>query len=251
MSFKDPRFKGTVDDDEKVPKSSPNKEDQQERNHDDRSQEHFGQGAGEGHSRSRSSYFFRQGRQTKGKTSNPGILCLDWTHEMLFHKYNKTENEATYLCKHRKHPSFACKAKLKVVKEESSERWIISTPHEYIKHSCDPNEAEIIAKLLKENMKDIVRKDTAVARAMTTVLEEAEDKYGDNEEFMDKITAELGTSHSLLEMLYKVRIETVGVSPKTRNDFKPEAFLDKHFEKENVVALESEKLSNNWKEKIN
>ena len=57
-------------------------------------------------------------------------------------------------------------------------------------------------------MKDIVRKDpaTAVARAMTTVLEEAEDKYGDNEEFMDKITAELGTSHSLLEMLYKVRI---------------------------------------------
>ena len=96
---------------------------------------------------------------------------------MLFHKYNETENEATYLCKHRKHPSFACKAKLKVVKEESSERWIISTPHEYIKHSCDPNEAEIIAKLLKENMKDIVRKypATAVARAMTTVLEEAED----------------------------------------------------------------------------
>ena len=131
MSFKDPRFKGTVDDDEKVPKSSPNKEDQQERNHDDRSQEHFGQGAGEGHSRSRSSYFFRQGRQTKGKTSNPGILCLDWTHEMLFHKYNETENEATYLCKHRKHPSFACKAKLKVVKEESSERWIISTPRVY------------------------------------------------------------------------------------------------------------------------
>ena len=199
-------------------------------------------------------FLFLQTRsKTKGQTSNPGILCLDWMYEMLFHKFNKTEDEATYLCRHRKHPTFACKAKLRVVKEDNFERWIISTPHEDIKHSCDPNEAEIIAKLLKEDMKDIVRKDpaTAVTRAIETVIQQAEDNYGENEDFMDKITAELGTTKGLLEMLYAVRIETVGVSPKSRDDFKPEAFLDKHFEKENVVVLDSDKLSNNWEDKIN
>ena len=113
------------------------------------------------------------------------------------------------------------------------ERWIISTPCEDIKQSCDPNKAEIIANLLKEDMKDIVRKDpaTAVARAIETVIQQAEDNYGENEDFMDKITAELGTTKGILEMLYAVRRKTVGVSPKSRDNFKPEAFLDKYFEK--------------------
>ena len=129
-------------------------------------------------------------------------------------------------------------------------RWIMSS-NEQSEHTCEPNEEEIIAALFKESLKELVRNDPAraIQRAISTVKTEIEEKYGENEEKYNKIISELGNDKGLADMLYNVRVETVGETPKTRNEFKPEAFLDKHFKKDNIILKDSD-LKDNWEEQL-
>ena len=126
---------------------------------------------------------------------------------MLHHVFNKEKSEAAYLCKFRKHPTFTCKAKATVVRTEDG-GWTLVTPDDQIRHSCEPNESGVVASLLREQMKDIVRNDPAkpVSQAIKSVRIEAAKTHGNHEEFYEQIISELGNDKALEDMLYAVRI---------------------------------------------
>ena len=73
--------------------------------------------------------------------------------------------------------------------------------------------------------------------------EEAVNTYRDNEDFMDKLTAELGSVKALGDMLCSVRFETVWTTPKTRNNFNPSAFLNDHFKKDNLICMDYDNIN--------
>ena len=52
---------------------------------------------------------------------------------------------------------------------------------------------------------------------------------------------ELGCPHALEQMMYEVRIEMVGATPKTREEFNPEKFLNDHFKKDDIIVKDSDK----------
>ena len=103
-------------------------------------------------------------------------------------------------------------------------------------------------------MKEIVRCDPVqpVGRAVRKVRVEAAEMYGEEEEFFDHLITELGSDPALEKQLLRVRLEIYGQTPKSRNHFDPEDFLDNIYgEKHNMIVMDSNELKDGWKEAIN
>ena len=101
-------------------------------------------------------------------------------------------------------------------------------------------------------MKVLVKKSPAnpVSDAIKKVKDEAEEKYGDNEELWTKIEYELGNDKALLKTLLRVRAEVIGKAPRNRNAFNPENFLNRVLKGHNVVTMDSNRLNEHWRENI-
>ena len=68
-------------------------------------------------------------------------------------------------------------------------------------------------------MREIVRKNPAhsVSKAIQSVRLEAAEKFINNERLNLMIIAELGNDKELIEMLYNVRLDCIGPTPKNRD----------------------------------
>ena len=80
---------------------------------------------------------------------------MDNKYEFTAHECGKQEQFWTYACKYRLTPKVRCPAKAKVVKFE--DKWILNYATE--NNKCEHNRAQVTAKQLKQNMKDIVKKN--------------------------------------------------------------------------------------------
>lgn len=200
---------------------------------------------------SQENYKFSAGRATNGAHSTPGILIWADKYKMICHIKHKNKTEFTYKCKYRGNPTYKCKATCQV--SQINGKYLVSSSHDSIRHSCEPNESGIAVELLKEKMKEIVRKNPAkaVGKAIFEVRKYAAELYANDEEFYLRIIEELGDDKALTEMLYQVRLKEIGPTPKTRNEFDPNVLFDKNFQEANdILVMDSNDLKEGWKKEI-
>ena len=148
-------------------------------------------------------------------------------------------------------PEGGCRAKAIVMRREDGSFHLFS---ETGNHSHATNKAGIIAEEMKLKMVEIVKKDptTPVSDAIKAVKTEMAEEFGENEQLLKDITAELGTKRSLEQKLLRVRNKIIGPMPKTRNSFNPEEMLEKLFKdkSKDIVVMDSNKMPDNWKEDL-
>ena len=102
-------------------------------------------------------------------------------------------------------------------------------------------------------MKDIVRKDPvkAVGKAVRKVREAAADEYGEDEDFYQHLDAELGTDSAIEKQLLRVRLEVIGQTPKSMNEFQPFVFLERIYGENNIIVCDSNQLKEDWRKRKN
>ena len=195
-------------------------------------------------------YWFRQGRNNPvtGRV-NPGILTVDEKYEFVAHEATKDKKYWSYVCKYRRTPKVMCLAKARVSYWEEKEKWILQHADS---HVCEPNRPRVIAELLRDRMKSLVRQDPAkaVGKAVRAIRIEAAREYSEDEVFYQKLVAELGTDSALERQLLRVRAEVIGPTPRSRNEFQPKNFISRIFGDTNDVVLDSNDLSEGWKDDI-
>ena len=112
-------------------------------------------------------------------------------------------------------------------------------------HQCAPNKARVTAEFLRMRMKSLVRGNPSQScgRAVRTVLAQAKEEFGNNEEFYRKLLAELGTNASLEKQLLRVRKEVFSSKGIDKNGSNTD--LDKmNLDVELEVELDSGDLLN-------
>ena len=192
--------------------------------------------------------WFRQGRNVNGRV-NPGILAVDDKFEFVAHEATKDGKYWSYVCKYRRTPKVMCSAKARVTFWEDMNKWILQHADD---HVCEPNRPRVIAEMLRERMKCIVRKDPAkaVGKAVRTVRIEAAREYSEDEVFYLKLVSELGTDNALEKQLLRVRAEVIGPTPRSRNEFNPKNFITRIFGNTNDVVLDSNDFVDDWRSEI-
>lgn len=192
-------------------------------------------------------YWFRPGR---GGHRNPGILAVEDKYEFTAHECSKDGSMWSYSCKFRLTPKVKCPAKAKVVAFD--DKWILQSADDA--HTCEPNRARVTAELLRTKMKNIVRSNPtqAVGKAVRTIRIEAAEEYSKNKDFYSHLIAELGTDSALEKQLLRIRAEVIGHTPKSRNDFNPDEFLNGIYgERNNIIVCDSNNLDSSWRDGIN
>ena len=166
-------------------------------------------------------YTFVPGKTTKNTGTvkgNPGILMIDGQRKFLFHKHNKSLDILDYRCANSLTQGPAkCYARAKVgrvFKEDGSFTHFLA--YYDSEHSCEIHESKVIADEMREKMKAQVRRnpEAAVGEAIRAVQFEYSQKYGDSDDLWPEIIAYLGNHASLEMMLYRIRTEVIGKSPK-------------------------------------
>ena len=130
-------------------------------------------------------------------------------------------------------------------------KWILKTADD--NHTCEPSKARVTAELLRHRMKNIVRANPTgtCGEAVRTVRIQAATEYGHEDDFYKHLVAELGTDAALEKQLLRVRHEVIGPTPRSRNSFNPDDFLNKIYgEKDGTIVLDSNKLGENWRDEI-
>ena len=142
-----------------------------------------------------------------------------------------------------------CPARARVIMFE--DKWILQSADN--NHTCEPNKAKVTAELLRCRMKSIVRANPALpcGQAVRTVRIQAATEFGNDDDFYKHLVAELGTDAALEKQLLRVRHEVIGPTPRSRNAFDAQNFIERIYGiEDDLIVLDSNMLGDKWREEI-
>ena len=203
------------------------------------------------------SFCFVPGKITKNTGTlkgNPGVLVINGQRRFTFFSHNKAYDLLTYRCANRlvQGPN-KCTATAKVsrfIKEDGSFRYAVTSLE--TEHKCEIIESKVIAEEMRDMMKEKMRAnpDHPVNEAIRAVKFEYAQRFSDSP-LLPEIVADLGSQSSLEQMCLRVRQAVIGKSPKGRDEWEPEKYLEGVYgEEHGAMVLDSSKLPDNWEQRI-